>query len=128
MELFADIPNLALAMPEMVMAVGAMVLLMIGVYSDEEGSARSMHGLSILLLVIAGVCLVIYGDDGAVFNDAFLSDSFARLMKLLVLTGSAVAIMMSYGFARHASYGRFEYPILIVMATLGMMLMISAND
>ena len=45
-----------------------------------------------------------------------------------MLIGSAVAIMMSYGFARHASYGRFEYPILIVMATLGMMLMISAND
>jgi len=128
MDLFADIPNLALALPEIVLAVGAMALLMVGAFSNEESSARSMHGFSILLLVISGICIFAYAGDGAVFNDAFLSDPFARLMKLLVLIGSSVAIMMSYGFARHASYGRFEYPILIVMATLGMMLMISAND
>ncbi len=127
MDIMADIPNLALALPEIILAVGAMILLMFGAFSGE-GSARSMHVLAVLLLIVSGLCILIYAGDGSVFNAAFLSDPFARLMKLLVLLGSAVAIALSYGFARHSSYGKFEYPILIVMATLGMMLMISAND
>ncbi|MEP0941590.1 MAG: NADH-quinone oxidoreductase subunit NuoN, partial [Rhizobiaceae bacterium] len=55
-------------------------------------------------------------------------DPFARLMKILVLIGSGVAIAMSVGFARLENFDRFEYPILVVLATLGMLLMVSAND
>lgn len=127
MDFVSDIPNLALAMPELILAVGAMVLLMIGVFAGEQ-SSRTMHGLAILLFVGAGCWAYFYFEQASAFHDAYVMDMFALVMKLLVLGGSAVATGMSLGFARGSQYGRFEYPILIVLATLGMLLMVSAND
>src|SRR3546814_18753309 len=49
-------------------------------------------------------------------------------MKVLVLLGSILALIMSGGFIRREGMARFEYPLLIVFATVGMLLMISAND
>ena len=49
-------------------------------------------------------------------------------MKVLALIGSAVTLVMSIGFAEAEKFDKFEYPVLILLATLGMMLMISAND
>ena len=122
-----DIPNLAAAMPELWLAVGAMALLMIGVFIGEQ-SWRVVTGLSVALLVLAAVWLYWFPVDGEAFHGAFVMDPFARLMKLLVLIGSGVAIAMSVGFARMENFAKFEYPILIVLATLGMLLMVSAND
>ncbi len=127
MQLLTEIPGLNLAAPEVFIAVAAMVLLMIGVFVGE-GSSRIMHGLSVALLVIAGGLLVFSPENGAAFHGAFLMDPFARLMKVLVIIGSGVAIALSVGYARLEDYGRFEYPILVMLATLGMMLMVSAND
>jgi NADH-quinone oxidoreductase subunit N len=84
--------------------------------------------LSVILLAVAGAILIFVPIAGPAFNGAFVLDPFARLMKVLVLIGSGVAIVMSVGFARLQKFERFEYPILIVIATLGMMMMISAND
>lgn len=95
----AQIPNLALAAPEMWLAGGAMVLLMIGVFSGD-GATRIVTGLSVALLVLAGVWLIWSPQMGMAFENAFIMDPFARLMKILVLIGSAVAIAMSVGFAK----------------------------
>ena len=62
------------------------------------------------------------------FSGMFIVDEFARFMKVLVLIGSGLAIVMSLGYIRHQNIERFEYPVLIVLATLGMAMMISAND
>lgn len=122
-----DIPNLAYAMPELWLAGGAMVLLMLGVFIGET-SSRIVTGLSVALLVLAGFWLWWFPVEGEAFHGAFVMDPFARLMKILVLIGSGVAIAMSVGFARRENFARFEYPILVVLATLGMLLMVSAND
>ena len=122
-----DIPNLALATPELLLGVGAMVLLMIGVFVGET-STRIVTGLSVALIVLAGIWLIWFPSEGEAFHGAFVMDPFAQLMKLLVLIGSGVAIAMSVGFARLENFDRFEYPILVVLATLGMLLMVSAND
>ena len=127
MQPITDIPNLALAYPELWLAVGAMVLLMIGTYSGGN-STRRVTGLSVALLVISGIWLVYLTGDGTAFHGAFVLDSFARFMKVLVLIGSGLAIAMSVSFARVENFSHFEYPILIILATTGMMLMISAAD
>jgi hypothetical protein len=62
------------------------------------------------------------------FNGAFISDEFARFMKVLTLLGSLAAIVLSFGYMRDEKFARFEYAILIVLSTLGMMVMISANE
>ena len=99
MELAMDIPNLALATPELLLGVGAMVLLMIGVFVGDA-SNRIVTGLSVALIVLAGIWLIWLPQTGEAFHGAFVMDPFARLMKILVLIGSGVAIAMSVGFAR----------------------------
>ena len=121
------LPDLIPIIPELLLAVGAMALLMFGVFSGER-SAPSITGISVGLLAGAALILLLGSGKQILFDGAFILDGFARFMKVAALIGSAFAIAMSVGFARAERFERFEYPILIVIATLGMMLMISAND
>src|SRR5262245_28426393 len=88
------------ALPEIVLAVGAMVLLMLGAFRGER-SASAVNWLSILLLIGAGA-LVVWLPAGKLiaFGGSFVVDEFARFLKLLALAGSAVAILMSLNFLR----------------------------
>ncbi len=119
--------SLALSTPEIILAVGSMVLLMIGVFSGNRSSSL-VTGLAVALLIISGLWLVLLNGEGAAFGGAFLDDSFAKFMKVLTLIGSITALVMAVGHAQEEQIDRFEFPVLIVLATLGMMLMISAND
>ncbi|NSY16922.1 NADH-quinone oxidoreductase subunit NuoN [Neorhizobium sp. AL 9.2.2] len=119
--------SLRLALPEVILAVGALALLMIGVFSGEK-SAPLVTGLSIALLAVVGAMLVFMTGDGQAFGGAFVSDTFARFMKILALIGSITAMVMSMGQAKALELDKFEFPVLLVLATLGMMVLISAND
>ncbi|KQY19526.1 NADH-quinone oxidoreductase subunit NuoN [Rhizobium sp. Root482] len=119
--------SLQLSMPELILAAGALVLLMVGVFSGERATAL-VSWLAILVLAIAGGFVLFATGDGAAYGGAFLSDPFARFMKVLALSGSIIALFLSIGQARIFGLDRFEYPVLILLATLGMLLMISAND
>ncbi len=118
--------SLSLALPELTLAVGAMVLLLIGAYAGEA-SNRLVTGLAVVLLILAGG-FVIYGSGGRAFGDAFINDDFGRFMKVVTLIGSVVTLIMSSEFARQEKFDKFEYPILVLLSTLGMLLMISANS
>lgn len=119
--------SLSLVMPELVVAVGALALLMVGVFSGERANT-TVTGLAVALLIAAGAWMFVFGHDGQGFGTAFVSDPFARFMKLLTLLGSVVTLIMSVGFAKAEKFDKFEYPVLVMLATLGMLLMISAND
>ncbi len=80
------------------------------------------------MLVAAGAWIVFKGVDGQAFNGAFITDPFARFMKALTLVGSAVTLIMSSSHVRENKLDKFEYPVLILLSTLGMMLMVSANN
>jgi len=121
------IESLLIVAPEIILAVGAMALLMIGVFSGER-SANTVTGLAVALLIIASVWLILVAPHGEAFAGAFVSDPFALFMKILTLIGSITALVMTVGQARQERIDRFEFPVLIVLATLGMMVMISAND
>ena len=123
----AILPSLAPLTVELLLAVGAMALLMFGVFTGER-SAPTITGIAVALLAVAVLMLAVMDNNGTTFDGAFIMDPFARFMKILTLIGSGVAIAMSVGYARAEKFERFEYPILIVLATLGMMMMISAND
>jgi NADH-quinone oxidoreductase subunit N len=68
------------------------------------------------------------GEEGVLFNGGFIADGFARYMKALVLGGSAFALILSMSSAKEHGLDKFEYSILVLLATLGMMMMVSAND
>ncbi|MEX0853115.1 MAG: NADH-quinone oxidoreductase subunit NuoN [Bauldia sp.] len=119
--------SLVPALPEIVLALGALALLMVGVLTGRR-STGLVTNASVALIVIAAAAVIALPGAGVTFSGAFVVDPFARLMKVLTLIGSGVAIVMSVGYARAQKFERFEYPVLIVIATLGMLMMISAND
>ncbi|HVG50379.1 MAG TPA: NADH-quinone oxidoreductase subunit NuoN [Xanthobacteraceae bacterium] len=119
---------LAPAWPEIALAIGALVLLLIGAIGREK-SANAVTVFSILLIVAVGVLIVFTPPENAsAFAGSFITDGFTRFMKILMLAGSGAAILLSLEFLQKAGKGSFEYPILILLASTGMMIMISSGD
>ena len=118
----------AAALPEIVLAVLSLALLMAGVF--RKGDTANAVTLGAVLSLALAALLVIWGGPGReeAFAGAFVVDTFARVMKVLALFGSAVTIVLSVNFMKREKMSRFEYPILILLATVGMMMMISANN
>ena len=120
-----EVPNLLPALPEIMLAVGAMVMLMLGVFRKSDGT-NLITGLSIGLF-IAALIVTILVPGGTTMNGAFVLDEFARTMKVLIFAAAAIALSLGVDFTQREGYGRFELPILLVLATLGMGMMVSAN-
>ncbi|MEA2904524.1 MAG: NADH-quinone oxidoreductase subunit [Alphaproteobacteria bacterium] len=123
-----ELRDLLPVLPELLLAVGAMALLMFGAFRGER-TTNAVNWLAILLLVAAGA-IVVWLPAGKLvtFGGSFVVDEFARFLKLLALTGSAVAILMSFGYLAAEKQQRFEYAILIVLSATGMLMLISAAD
>lgn len=124
----AQIPALLPVLPEIVLAAGAMVLLMFGAYRGERASLAAYMG-GIMLLVAAGA-VVVWMPPGKLitFNGSLVLDDFARFAKVLSFGGSAVALLMSLDYFRREHILKFEYPVLILLATAGMGVLVSAGD
>jgi NADH-quinone oxidoreductase subunit N len=115
-------------LPEFVLAGGAMVLLMLGAFRGERSPAVT-DVLSIILLVFAGILVILLPAGKLVaFGGSFVVDDFARFLKILAILGSAAAILMSIDYDAREKQQRFEYSVLIVLSTLGMLMLISAAD
>ncbi len=117
----------SIARPEIFLAAATMLLLLYGVLRGEAATAFVSLAASVVLLATAVLLFAPYR-EGTAFASLFIADRLTTVMKAMVLVGSAVAILMSRAYFEHAKAWRFEYPILVALATLGMMLMISAND
>src|ERR1700741_456486 len=123
-----EIPALLPALPEIVLAIGAMVLLMVGAFRGEQ-TAKGIEGAAILLLVLTGLIVVLLPAGKLVtFGGSFIVDGFARFLKLLALAGSAAAILMSSSYLALEKREKFEYPIVILLSATGMLMLISAAD
>jgi NADH-quinone oxidoreductase subunit N len=119
--------HLSVALPELTLATGAMVLLLVGVSTRKE-QAEIILWAAVLALALAGFFVLRESGTTTVFGDSFIVDPFARALKLLTLTGSAVTLIMSIDYWRGEGRLKFEFPILVLLATTGMLMMISAND
>mgnify|MGYP002634294466 FL=1 len=131
----ATMPNIIPALPELFLAGVIMLLLMFGVFQkggikDNDVAAFNIVSmLSMVSLILAVFLLIpITGPRITTFADMFVIDVFAVFSKSLVLVAAAFGILMSRDFMERHHIARFEFPILILFAALGMMLMISAND
>src|ERR1700686_1723471 len=115
-------------LPELLLAVGAMVLLMLGAYRGQPATSL-VTGLAICLLALTGVLeLLLPGGKLTTFGGSFIVDDFARFLKILALIGSVATLILSSEFLADPSRHIFEYAILLLLSTLGMMVLISAGD
>ena len=119
--------QLSVALPELTLAVGAMVLLLVGVATRKE-QGELVLWIAVLVLALAGFFVLRGSGTDTLFGESFIVDPFGRVMKLLTLTGAAVTLIMSVDYWQAAGRLRFEFPVLVLLATTGMLMMISAND
>ena len=113
--------------PELLLAIGTVVLLLAGVFFSRERSTGIAVAAIVLLVAVIAVSALLPA-QGILFNGGVIVDGFARYMKFLVLGGSAFALVLSTATAKPFGLDKFEYAILVLLATLGMMIMVSAND
>jgi len=120
--------DLMVLLPELILALGAMALLLTGAIGGEK-TAPLVNWLAIGLLALSGVVTVtIEPLQATAFHGAFVADGFSRFADLLILIGAALSILMADEFFATISLSRFELPVLMLLATLGMMLMVSASS
>jgi NADH-quinone oxidoreductase subunit N len=120
--------DLITALPEIVMALAASTLLMVGVFT-RKGALRIVLGGSVIVIAVT-MALIIAGPSGSsqAFGGLFLRDAYGDFMKVLVLLGAGLTMIMSLHYLEREEMARFEFPILMLFATLGMMIMVSAGD
>ncbi len=120
--------DLTPVLAEVWLAAVGMALLMIGVFRGK-GSTRAIAALAVASFVVAFLFTLGPANRAPVAGDGlFVVDDFAVFMKTLVLIGASLTLIMSLGYLQREKMDRFEYPVLIVFATAGMLLMVSAND
>jgi NADH-quinone oxidoreductase subunit N len=114
--------------PEIVLALGAMLMLMIGVTQGERYSVV-VNGLCIVILLAAvAAVLAIPAGRHTLFGGSFVLDGYARFLKVLALISAAGALLLSIDFLNLEKQQKFEYGALVLLSTLGMLLLISAAD
>lgn len=121
--------TLSFAYPELLLAIGSMALLIAGVFIGDK-SAKQVS-LGAVLLLVAAILLVLFAPGAptaSLFDGAFRIDAFSDFCKVLIFGSAAIAILMSERYLANEQKGRFEFPVLIVLAAFGMSLMVSATD
>ena len=117
---------LQVAAPEIVLSAGTLTLLVVGALRGDR-STLGVAGGAILLLAAAAVVAVV-SPLGAAFNGGFVADQAARFCKVVIYALSAVARLLGERWLKRLNASRFEYPILILLAALGMGMMASSGD
>lgn len=115
-------------LPELLLAVSGMILLIVGAFKGHTFSRLISHSVVVLLAI--AIVLTIFGSQQSndILKDHFILDPFILFIKPLILFGSMIATIMAMNYWRNEKEERFEFPILILFATLGMMIMVSSNN
>lgn len=121
--------DLSVVMPEVILAVYAMIALIVAVYTGKDKTAGLVLWLTAGLFVVLAAWIG-FGGEGAqsAFGGAFVDDAFSRFAKVTILLSAAAILLLSQDYMARNDLLRFEYPILIALSVVGMMMMVSAGD
>jgi NADH-quinone oxidoreductase subunit N len=115
-------------LPELLLAIGGMALLILGVLRGDRALGL-VSWLAIILLIVTGwYVLFPLTQFNKAFHGAFIADDFARFAKILILMGTGLTILMSKEYLEREKIAHFEFPVLLVLSTVGMFLMVSASS
>lgn len=121
--------DLNVILPEIILAVFAMLALLAAVYSSKDDLAPTLVWLTAALM--AGLAIWIGmagGGTNVAFNGMFVDDGFGRFAKVTLLLSAAAVLVMSQDYMQRRGLLRFEYPLLVALSVVGMMMMVSAGD
>ena len=121
--------DLNIVLPEVLLAVFAMLALMGGVYTTKDKAAPVILWATSLVFVLLAAWIGFNGEGAnEAFGGAFVDDGFSRFAKVTILLSAAAILLMSQDFMTRHGLFRFEYPILVALGVVGMMMMVSAGD
>jgi NADH-quinone oxidoreductase subunit N len=121
--------DLNTVLPEIVLALYAMGALMVGVYTTKDRLAAPLVWATAGLFVALSLWIGLAGQgERTAFGGMFIDDPFARFAKVTILLSAAAVIVMAQDYMARHGLLRFEFPILVTLATLGMFMMVSAGD
>ncbi|TBX29364.1 NADH-quinone oxidoreductase subunit NuoN [Nioella sediminis] len=121
--------DIAILLPEIILSVFAMLGLIAAVYTSKDGMAPVLVWLTAALLALMGIYIGLTGEGSQVaFDGMFINDGFARFAKVVILLSAAAILLIGKDFMQRDDLLRFEYPMLIVLATVGMMVMVSSGN
>ena len=116
-------------LPEVVLAVYAMAALMFGVYTTKDKVAPLISWATAGLFLALALWIGAGGEgERTAFHGMFIDDPFARFAKVTILISAAAVLIMSQDYMIRRDLLRFEYPILLALSVVGMMMMVSAGD
>jgi NADH-quinone oxidoreductase subunit N len=116
------------ALPEIILALGAMALLIYGAFAGERTGGVIDTVAFVLLILAAAIIYALPSGKLVTFNGSFIVDDFARVVKILTLIGSAATIALARDYLVNEKQQKFEFSILILLSTTGMLMLISAAD
>ena len=121
--------DLQIILPELGLAIYAMIALLAGAYLGKDAIARPILWLTVAVLVATAALVGSNGTDArTAFATIFIDDAFARFAKVTLLLSAAAVMAMSADYMTRHGLMRFEYPILVTLAAVGMCVMVSAGD
>ena len=121
--------DIQILMPEIVLAVFAMAALMAAVYTTKDALAPLLTWVTSGLFVLLAIWIGVNGQGtNLAFGGMFVDDGFARFAKIIILMSAAAVLLMSESYMQQRGLLKFEYPILVALAVVGMMVMVSAGD
>jgi NADH-quinone oxidoreductase subunit N len=122
--------NFLLTAPELFLTLSSLVLLLMSAWmGDKSGRLLTWLGVGALVVACFLVPAVRAGDaGGTAFGGLFIADRFAAFAKILVFLGAAVSLLAAEAWFRRDRDYRPEYPVLIIFATIGGGMMVSAGD
>ena len=115
-------------LPEVLLALYAMAALLVGVWTTRDRMSGPLTWVTAGVMVVLAFWIGTGGGDNAAFGGSFVDDAFARFAKVVVLLSAAAVLVMGQDYMVRRGIMRFEYPVLIALATVGMMVMVSAGD
>jgi len=119
--------NWIVALPEIVLALLGMVILLTGVLQKQQNSFHLASMMTVGAFLLTAL-LIVVGADGAGYHGQFTSDHFSTFVQLLILAASSLAVIGSLDYNEHANLRRFEFPVLVLFATVGMLVMAGASN
>ncbi|OWU83644.1 NADH-quinone oxidoreductase subunit N [Oceanicola sp. 22II-s10i] len=122
--------DLNVILPEIIISIYAMVALIAAVYTTKDKAAGMITWATAGVFVLIGLWLMgRAGDaDTVAFGGMFVDDGFARFAKVVVLFSAAAVLVMGQDYMVRRGILKFEYPLLVALAVVGMMMMVSAGD
>jgi len=121
--------DLNIIFPEIFLSVYAMVALLGVVYTSKDELAKRVTWVTAFIFILVAF-LIIFSEEKTeiAFGGMFIDDAFSRFSKIIILLSAAVVLVMGQEYMSRRGFLRFEYPLIVTLSVVGMMVMVSAGD